>query len=969
MKHRLSALSRTIVQLNKAIPATSGSSIQRFLQIMHCRFRRMSRIITSGLAHRLSPGFAGWCTLAACMVVMSSTAIGQTAEFTQNTKGSNSMTMQVPLANYPGRGVSLPVTLHYSTSGLWRIGFINSTYENVSGYQVLQPNAEAIYAEHSTAGWTTSLDVPEIEWPKQNDCYWYTGKPYTLGYHSGYTFRIARVFIHMPDGSTHELRRSDQVYADNHVVEMNGTFYAVDDSRMRYDGNSDGTGTLYMADGTRYVLNGSTTQYIDRNGNTLNYNATNRQWTDTMGRVIGMPWPANPSAGDYTYSLPGIGSTSITYSLKFRNLSDVLLPDVQGQTLKPMSDYYLPSPSAMPGPGNLPQGPLSGSTMFASSWADPDDQSNAHDFTYVVGRGQSGSGNFNPVVLSEIDLPNGQSYTFSYNAYGELDKVIYPTGGYQRYQYGTVSAIALTTQPYIQGTRGMISRWVSPKGDGSDEAQWTYSVSSSGSMVSVTAPDGTHSDTYLYNNGSTQANNFGYLDARNGSPYDERVFDSNSTMLGRTLIDYAQTSNTISKPNVQNQTGTYTAYRNPHPIKTVSLILDTGGDALAKTVTHEYASNGYELTTGLDRTSSTESYFASVDQTTAQTGAITSMSSGSLASRAETTYSGDSAYRNRNLLGLPTSIVLKDGSGQVVSESESYYDESTYSLLTYSDLTGTDYNDPNTNARGNVTTVRRYSDVGASLYLESHAQFDQCGNVRNAWNERGIESSIDYSATYKHAFATQATTAVPDSSGTHGSSTAFTSSSTFDYNTGLALTTTDANGQTTTLSYSDDQNNVDSLDRLRKVTRPDGGWTKYSFGETVGNLYTMTEGKLDATRTVKSYQYADPLGRASRSFASEGNDSYIAADTIYDQLGRVWKVSNPYRTTTLNGTPDLSHTSDWTVSHYDMLSRVDYVTLPDASVVQTAYQESTLPSPIKRAGRDGKRPMLWAESCASMSRT
>src|SRR5260370_42463487 len=88
----------------------------------------------------------------------------QSAEFTQNTKVSNAMTMQVPLANYPGRGVSLPVTLHYSTSGLWRIGFINSAYENVSGTQVLQPNAEAIYAEHSTAGWTTSLDIPEIEW-------------------------------------------------------------------------------------------------------------------------------------------------------------------------------------------------------------------------------------------------------------------------------------------------------------------------------------------------------------------------------------------------------------------------------------------------------------------------------------------------------------------------------------------------------------------------------------------------------------------------------------------------------------------------------------------------------------------------------------------------------------------------------------------------------------------------------------
>ena len=53
----------------------------------------------------------------ACWLCMSSSSQAQTAEFTQNTGGSNAMTLQVPLANYLGRGVSLPVTLHYSTRG------------------------------------------------------------------------------------------------------------------------------------------------------------------------------------------------------------------------------------------------------------------------------------------------------------------------------------------------------------------------------------------------------------------------------------------------------------------------------------------------------------------------------------------------------------------------------------------------------------------------------------------------------------------------------------------------------------------------------------------------------------------------------------------------------------------------------------------------------------------------------------
>lgn len=37
--------------------------------------------------------------------------------------------------------------------------------------------------------------------------------------------------------------------------------------------------------------------------------------------------------------------------------------------------------------------------------------------------------------LATITLPNNQTYRFEYNAYGELKKITYPTGGYTRYDY------------------------------------------------------------------------------------------------------------------------------------------------------------------------------------------------------------------------------------------------------------------------------------------------------------------------------------------------------------------------------------------------------------------------------------------------------------------------------------------------------------------------------------------------------
>ncbi|HKV37219.1 MAG TPA: RHS repeat-associated core domain-containing protein [Pyrinomonadaceae bacterium] len=880
----------------------------------------------------------GICVVVLCFLSVGLRVHGQVAEFTQNGAETRTVTLQVPLAEYPGRGGSVPVRLTYSTQNLWRIGFINTI---PMGSSVWRSVTEAIYAEHSTAGWTTSLDVPKVEWPRLNDIYWYTGKAYPKGTVSPFTYRVAQLYMHMPDGSSYEMRKQDAVYQDTGSISMTGTFYSVDGSRMRYDSTGQNTGILYLPDGTRYILGTTAVQRIDRNGNTLNYDVSSRQWTDTMGRVIGMPWPANPGPGNYTYSVPAFNNTTIDYVLKFQSLSNTLTPG--SPNLRVAADYYLPDPNSAPtGPGgaNFPQANSNG-RLFNSAYADPEETTQS--YTYVVGRGQSAFATFNPTVLAEIVMPNGQSYKFSYNIYGELDKVIYPTGGYQRYQYAAVPSIGVLTDPYTQGSRGMISRWISASGTGTDEAQWTYSQGLN--PMTVTAPDGTRTEIDLFI-GTSFSENFGYKDARQGAVSEERIYApaaQGGAMLRRNLYSYGVTTSMTAKPtpNGVNNPGSYTAYRNSRMEKAVNIILDTGGNALAKTTTFGYIDNGYQFSTGLDQNSITETHFASVDPTTAQSGVITSIQAGTTATRVENTFLDNATYRNRNILGLPTTVIIKGiilGTLQTVAQTQSFYDEVAYPVLTYGDLTGSDYIDPGTSARGNTTTIRRHVDVGTNVYLDTHAQFDQAGNLRKAWNERQVMSEMEYSSTYKHAFLTQTTTAAPDPSGVFGSNAAFISGSTFDYTTGLVLTATDINGQVTSYSYKDDQNNNDPLNRLRKVTRPDGGWTKYSFGDTVGNVFTLTEVQQDASRVVKSYQYFDPIGRLSRQFAGEGGTNYIATDNIYDQMGRIWKVSNPYRTTTLDGVADLAHTSYWSVSAYDPLGRVISVTYPDSSVVQTSYQ-------------------------------
>ena len=43
--------------------------------------------------------------------------------------------------------------------------------------------------------------------------------------------------------------------------------------------------------------------------------------------------------------------------------------------------------------------------------------------------------NYNPKIVRSVTLPNNQQYQFQYNSYGELARVVLPTGGAFEYDY------------------------------------------------------------------------------------------------------------------------------------------------------------------------------------------------------------------------------------------------------------------------------------------------------------------------------------------------------------------------------------------------------------------------------------------------------------------------------------------------------------------------------------------------------
>lgn len=864
-----------------------------------------------------------------CLGLWSSSSLAQDIQNAQNATdykkrteahvdpSTLSLQLQIPISSYPGRGsATLPITLYYS-SKLWRMNYNASHLVNGETFYTHKP----VYAESSASGWTSSIDW--FKWPSANnnfpngvdmrlEKYDLYGNPVST---TTYSRTVARIHVILPDGSRHELRRSDAVLVAGSDT-TTGTFYAVDGSRLRYESSSR---TLFMPDGSRliYSYNASSQPdyiyYIDRNGNQNTYSHATNQWTDSMGRAFSLPPLNNSAATDYYYSVPGINGTSLTYTFRWRSLSSVRTD--MSQPLRYLGDHTW----------NHPYATSSNPALFTS----PDD----------ANRVISNSTAFDPIVLYQIVLPNNQSYTFTYNVWGEIDKIVYPTGAYESIAYSTVQSLSGQNddQLYAQTNRGATSRSVSPSGQGGDNQNWIYGTALDTSVIpyrltrAITNPDGSY-EQIRYHTGRGSAVKFGFEDTRAGRTFDERLYTANPN-LGGVMLRRSLTEWTYDGPQPYDVNSTAT--RNGRVQKRIDILLDTGGNALASTTTYQYDAD-------LNVVSTNEYDFASVASSTGQTGASNSIPLGTLIRTSEATFlvndtaiasATRTAYRDRQFVALATSARIKNSAGTIIAQSSMSYDEAAYPLISLGAVTG--WTDPATTVRGNPTTTSKWLDTTNS-YLQTHAQYDQCGNLTNVWDARGNLTQLQYSSTYAYAYPTTSISAVPG--GSYSSATSLVTSTAYDFSTGLVTSTTDANNQTTTYEY------IDSLNRLTKVTRPTGGgWTAYAYGRNAYGDYVHTQTLQNlhnpAVPVVSdTYVFHDGLGRPYRTFENESfdqNNIYLTIDTQYDSMSRVWRVSNTYRS--INATAPINPSGIWTTNAYDKLGRVASITTSDNAVVTNSY--------------------------------
>lgn len=829
-----------------------------------------------------------------------------------------------------------------------------------------------------------------------------------------YLYYVRRLRVAMPSGGSTEFRNSDaDIYCGTILngcsSNWNGMYLAVDGSGAKLDYTEENGSTLYMPDGSRYIFpaipqggNGLfATEFIDAKGNRLTFTAelnqqtgeTERKWTDTLGRVITDPVPHNwltqtQKAETKHVYLPGLdGQTPLHYQVKWSHLKPLGCEEdttgtctggtnnqngdaLENQAEKLFFDTrylcqgsartdLLANPSNLNDPANevlflqMDFGirPCNAADVVRDSNGNPTQQLSAV--------------RFNPTVLREVVLPNGRKYEFKYNRFGEITKIVYPSGSYETFKYEWIAPIRATAlSPYDQTNRGVTERRVY-NADGTLEQRWQYSAALTGTYpnfaykVTTIAPkhdnalgNGVKTERFLHTLSSSFAN-FGFDSPLNGMPKEEKAYDEAGVLRSRTLTEW-MVKGAIPSGNQYNPENS-SAMRDPRVKQSVSVIFENG-KALATLSKTEYDENGSadpEHFSHLNVKRKKGYHYKALDLSTAQTGSLETIAgqfsdSTDLAAVSETDYLYNANYKARGIHSLPveTRAMNPANTSEVLAKSQVVYDnlipsqdsDYPYTTQNYSGInslhcpTATNatqicWQSPNTYYVGNPTTSRIW-DKDNNTWIETHTRYDIFGNAVQAKDPLGNETTTEFHPDYKYAYPTKVIAPAPDPTGIHGSSETSQAITTYDFSTGLPLTVTDDLSRTTKTEYDDALLRPTKVSGVGNFIIPvtltfydDIPATETGSTADGDSISVTVKKQIDENNWDEATTYFDSLGRATKTQAKDSQGD-VLVETKYDKLGRVQMITNPYR-----AGDDLL----WNLTEYDAVGRVKKTRAPMAN--------------------------------------
>jgi RHS repeat-associated protein len=274
-----------------------------------------------------------------------------------------------------------------------------------------------------------------------------------------------------------------------------------------------------------------------------------------------------------------------------------------------------------------------------------------------------------------------------------------------------------------------------------------------------------------------------------------------------------------------------------------------------------------------------------------------------------------------NITAFRQQVTVKNGSGTTVSQTNYNYDETTPTATS-----GVAQHVSVTTSRGNLTSIN-YPVSG----LTSHFTYYDTGSANTSADVNGATTTYQYSSPTNDcqmAFPTGVSEPL-----------SLSRSMTWNCTGGVPASLTDENNQPTTYSWNDPD-----FWRPASIIFPDGGQTAWTYNSQT-SLTTTT--KMNSSQNIVTTQLLDSLGRNKEQQLNSDPEGVVYQDTTYDPLGRVYTVSNPYRSTS-------DPTYGLTTYGYDPISRPTTVTLQDGSVISASYTNNTItatdPAGKKRTG-------------------
>ncbi len=484
-------------------------------------------------------------------------------------------------------------------------------------------------------------------------------------------------------------------------------------------------------------------------------------------------------------------------------------------------------------------------------------------------------------AVQNIVFPDGSSYQFGYDSYGQITSMTLPTGGQVTYGYTN------TTPP------NQINRWLTSRTAGGNT--WTFNPAINCTTASCTAPgDG------LKVTVTTPPHSDGTLTASDNHVY-SFVFASANGGGGAWLTQAQYFRGSASGTPLLTLTkeynnGTNNSCQGPMGSSLVPVLvretLTWPSSAISKKVEYCYDSNGINVISKKMWDYQQNGNFAAAPDR-----------------EVDTTYVTDPAYVNANILTLPLSVTNLGPGGTQVAKTTYAYDGGTPQP---SNIT-TQHTTP-TSPRGNLTSVSKWLNTTNSNIISSTAWFDT-GEIYQSTDPLGHTATFSYDPAFAGAYPTQTCNALSQCSYQN-----------YDFNTGSLISATDINGNsagdpthTTTYTY-------DSMLRPLCTNAPDGGQscTSYPSATTTTRTTKITSALSDVSSVL-----LDSLGRLSETqhITPAGT---AKVDTTYDPLGRVSSVSNPYFATT-DPTYGISQTT------YDGLGRGINTTRQDGSIATAQF--------------------------------